>query len=46
MQKRISGSELRTIDTAAHNICDGYAEQCLDLLLDFLDRNGAVSGVR
>lgn len=44
MQARIAGSELRMIDTAAHNICDGYADQCLDLLLDFLDRHQAVSG--
>ncbi|MBU6190045.1 MAG: alpha/beta fold hydrolase [Betaproteobacteria bacterium] len=44
MQKRIAGSELRTVDTAAHNICDGYADLCLDLLLDFLDRNAALSG--
>jgi pimeloyl-ACP methyl ester carboxylesterase len=46
MQKRIAGSELQTIDTAAHNICDGYADQCLDLLLDFLDRHAALSGDR
>ena len=44
MRERIAGSELRTVDTAAHNICDGYADHCVDLLLDFLDRNGAVSG--
>ena len=46
MQKRIAGSELRTVDTAAHNICDGYADLCLDLLLDFLDRHAALSGDR
>ncbi len=46
MQKRIAGSELQTIDTASHNICDGYADQCLDLLLDFLDRHAASSGDR
>lgn len=46
MQKRIAGSELQTIDTAAHNICDGYADHCLDLLLDFLDRHAALSGDR
>ena len=44
MQRRISGSELRMIDTAAHNICDGYADECLSLLLDFLRRHSAVSG--
>lgn len=46
MQKRIAGSELQTVDTAAHNICDGYADLCLDLLLDFLDRHAALSGDR
>lgn len=44
MRRKISGSELKMVDTAAHNICDGYADHCVDLLLDFLDRNGAVSG--
>ncbi len=46
MQKRIAGSELQMVDTAAHNICDGYADLCLDLLLDFLDRHAALSGDR
>lgn len=46
MQERIAGSELRLVDTSAHNICDGYADQCLDLLIDFLDRHGAISGER
>ena len=44
MRQKIAGSELKMVDTAAHNICDGYADHCVDLLLDFLDRNGAVSG--
>ncbi len=38
MQKRIAGSELRLYDTAGHNICDGYADRCVDDLLDFLGR--------
>ncbi|MFM8546156.1 MAG: alpha/beta fold hydrolase [Betaproteobacteria bacterium] len=46
MHKLIAGSELRFVDTAAHNICDGYADHCLDLLIDFLDRHGALSGDR
>jgi 3-oxoadipate enol-lactonase len=40
MRNRITGSELIEIDTAAHNICDAYAEQCVDLLEDFLRRRG------
>jgi pimeloyl-ACP methyl ester carboxylesterase len=40
MRRRIQGSELRYYDTAAHNICDGYASQCVDDLLGFLDRRG------
>jgi pimeloyl-ACP methyl ester carboxylesterase len=39
MKKNISGSELIYYDTGAHNICDGYASQCVDDLLDFLGRN-------
>lgn len=35
MQKRIAGSKLLTLDTGAHNICDGYAEECVKMLLDF-----------
>jgi 3-oxoadipate enol-lactonase len=35
MQKRIAGSQLRLIDTGAHNICDGYPERCVDELLAF-----------
>ncbi len=44
MRERIAGSELALIDTAAHNICDGYADRCVGLLIDFLDRVGARSG--
>jgi histidine ammonia-lyase len=29
MRDRIAGSELREIDTAGHNICDGYAGRCV-----------------
>ena len=36
MHKRIKGSKLVLFDTGAHNICDGYADQCVDGLLDFL----------
>ncbi len=38
MHKRIAGSELKLYDTAGHNICDGYADRCVDDLLDFLGR--------
>jgi 3-oxoadipate enol-lactonase len=41
MHKRIAGSELKLYDTAGHNICDGYADRCVDDLLDFLGRRGA-----
>lgn len=44
MRRRITGSELVLVDTDAHNICDGYADRCVGLLLDFLARKGAVSG--
>jgi pimeloyl-ACP methyl ester carboxylesterase len=44
MQANIRGSELTFIDTAAHNICDGYADQCVAMLLRFFDRIGARSG--
>ena len=40
MRDRIAKSELWEIDTAGHNICDGYAGPCVDLLEDFLRRNG------
>lgn len=36
MHQRIKGSELVYVDTAGHNICDGYAEQCSDTLMKFL----------
>lgn len=36
MNKRIAGSRLKFYDTGAHNICDGYAERCVDDLLEFL----------
>lgn len=38
MRKRIRGSELKLYDTAGHNICDGYADRCIDDLLAFLNR--------
>lgn len=41
MKKRIAGSELRYYDTSAHNICDGYASECVADLLDFLRRRGS-----
>lgn len=40
MQKRIQGSTLELFDTAGHNICDGYAARCVDVLLGFLARHG------
>jgi 3-oxoadipate enol-lactonase len=40
MHKRIKDSEVKYIDTAGHNICDGYALQCVDILRDFLARRG------
>ena len=36
MHQRIIGSRLIHIDTAAHNICDGYPERCVEHLLNFL----------
>lgn len=36
MQKRIPDSKLVYIDTAAHNICDGYPKECSQYLIDFL----------
>jgi 3-oxoadipate enol-lactonase len=51
MRQRIPGAKLVTFDTAAHNICDGYPEQCVDVLLEFLalhvparERGAASSG--
>jgi 3-oxoadipate enol-lactonase len=38
MKERITGSELVYYDTAAHNICDGYATRCVDDLLTFLKK--------
>jgi pimeloyl-ACP methyl ester carboxylesterase len=40
MQKRINGSELKLYDTAGHNICDGYADRCMEDLLAFLKKQG------
>jgi pimeloyl-ACP methyl ester carboxylesterase len=39
MHNRIKGSELVYVDTAGHNICDGYAAHCSDVLLSFLARH-------
>ena len=39
MTQRISGSELLYYDTAAHNICDGYASRCIEDLMTFLKKN-------
>ncbi|HVL57083.1 MAG TPA: alpha/beta hydrolase [Burkholderiaceae bacterium] len=36
MQQRIRGSELIYYDTTGHNICDGYADRCVQDLLQFL----------
>ena len=36
MQARIPNSQLVYIDTAAHNICDGYPKECSQYLMDFL----------
>ena len=36
MHKRIAGSELKLFDTGAHNICDGYPDQCVAGLQAFL----------
>lgn len=40
MHRRIRGSELKYIDTGAHNICDGYALECVEMLREFLARRG------
>jgi pimeloyl-ACP methyl ester carboxylesterase len=40
MRDCITGSELSEIDTAGHNVCDGHAGRCVDLLEDFLRRRG------
>ena len=39
MHKRIKASELVYVDTAGHNICDGYAAHCSDVLMSFLARH-------
>jgi 3-oxoadipate enol-lactonase len=36
MCRRIPDAKLVKYDTSAHNICDGYAQQCVDDLLEFL----------
>lgn len=36
MKRRIRNAELVKYDTSAHNICDGYADRCVDDLLRFL----------
>jgi 3-oxoadipate enol-lactonase len=41
MHKRIASSELRYVDTAAHNICDGYPDLCVEYLTAFLQKNYA-----
>jgi 3-oxoadipate enol-lactonase len=39
MNQRITGSELLYYDTAAHNICDGYATRCIEDLMTFLKKH-------
>jgi len=39
MHKRIKGSIVQYVDTAGHNICDGYADQCVAMLMNFLALN-------
>jgi pimeloyl-ACP methyl ester carboxylesterase len=39
MNRRIPGSELVYYDTAAHNICDGYAARCVEDLMTFLTKH-------
>jgi pimeloyl-ACP methyl ester carboxylesterase len=39
MHQRIKGSEVAYVDTAGHNICDGYAEHCAQILMSFLSRH-------
>lgn len=43
MRERIPGAELVKVDTAAHNICDGYPDRCVDELLAFLARRGGAA---
>jgi len=40
MHARIKDSEVRYVDTGAHNICDGYAERCVEELMTFHGRRG------
>lgn len=44
MKRRIPNSRTHYVDTAAHNICDGYADHCVDILLEFLREHRAISG--
>ena len=46
MRERIPDAELVYYDTAGHNICDGYADRCVDDLLAFLERRGYVGAAR
>jgi pimeloyl-ACP methyl ester carboxylesterase len=41
MHERIAGSKLIKYDVAAHNICDGYPDRCVDDLLHFLGKDPA-----
>jgi len=36
MRRRIPDAQLVKYDTSAHNICDGYAQRCVDDLMEFL----------
>ncbi len=40
MRRLIPDAELVQYDTAAHNICDGYPDRCVDDLMGFLARRG------
>lgn len=40
MHRRIRNSQVISLDTSAHNICDGYAERCAADLLAFLAAHG------
>ena len=43
MRERIPHAQLLKYDTAAHNICDGYPDRCVDDLLRFLEQQGTGS---
>lgn len=43
MHQRIAGSELKLYDTGGHNICEGYASQCVADLESFLQRRASAS---